>query len=115
MDSRILVLVGAAVIVAGIAFIKRLKWSLSEKVGFLALGAGLITLVLLDFMGFMAPKWVYIFWDVVMGSAFILKGIVELYSPPSLKYPRCTQWVTLAVGVGFIFLALIKVFDLFHS
>ena len=109
-----LLLGGAAIIMAVVGLIKRWEgtfWSLVLGV----FGALLLTLGLLNLTGMISAKWLYITRNAFIGVCLILSGVAGLYSPPSPKYPRWTQWAMVVIGAGSIFFALIELAAFFRE
>ena len=76
------------------------------KVLWLLFGATAMVLDLLDWTGFMFPEWPSEVFEAALGVWFLWRSIPALVAPPSLHFPRWTQWAMLVLGAVFMLMAL---------
>jgi hypothetical protein len=64
----------------------------------LLLAAAFATIGWLDLKGLLDTKWTSVGLNALIGINLIVTAIASLYSPPSPKAPRWTQWAMLVIG-----------------
>jgi len=106
---------GAAIILAVVAFIRRWNWGIADIVWWIVFGAAVSILCILNFIELIDGAWINVCRDALLGVFFILTSISLLYSPPSPRYPRWTQWAGLVLGVYLMSQAVKEVLKLFRG
>jgi hypothetical protein len=104
MDAILILLLGGICIIGAVYILVKTE-TISGMVYCLLLGAAFAIMGFLDLRGLLDSEWTFVGLNAMGGIILILGCIASLYSPPSLKAPRWTEWAMLVFGAFLVFLA----------